>query len=167
LVSCQRECLTVSARPGKNLARGGTYGVVTLSTTSTSAPKARAAAPATAARVRVFGAFVCSVSAGVHAALVTPHAQESDSLAVAFAVSAVALAAAAVGLVLNPRATVTTVAALLLFGVATAYALSRTTGIPGLTVHPEPLDAFGTVVSCVEVMAAWALVRPPTRRSRT
>jgi hypothetical protein len=98
---------------------------------------------------------------------VVPHVHESHSLAVAFAGSAAALAAAAVALVLDARVTVTTMAALLLFGVATAYALSRTTGIPGLTVHPEPLDAFGTVVSCVELVAAWALVWPPTRRSPT
>jgi hypothetical protein len=118
-------------------------------------------------RVRTFGAAVCAASAGVHIALVAPHSHESASLAVAFAVSAVALAVAAVALALDAGSTVTTVVALLLVGVAAAYALSRTTGIPGLTVHPEPLDAFGTVVSCLELMAAWALVRLPTRRSRS
>ena len=110
---------------------------------------------------------MCAASAGVHAALVLPHSHESASLAVAFAVSAVALAVAAVALVLDAGPTVTTVVALVLVGVAAAYALSRTTGIAGLTVHPEPLDAFGTVVSCVELMAAWVLVRPLTRRSRS
>jgi hypothetical protein len=103
----------------------------------------------------------------VHAALVEPHSHESAILAVAFAVSAVALAMAAVALAVDAGPTVTTVVALLLVGVAAAYALSRTTGLPGLTVHPEPLDVFGTVVSCVELTAAWALVRLPTRRSRS
>lgn len=132
---------------------------------ATSAAAVPTAALETDARALAFGAVVCAASAGVHAALVVPHSHESASLAVAFAVSTVALAVAAVALTMNAGAIVTTGVALLLAGVAAAYALSRTTGIPGLTVHPEPLDAFGTLVSCVELMAAWALVRPPTRRS--
>ena len=94
-----------------------------------------------------------------------PHSHESASLAVGFAVSAVALAVAAIALALVARPVITTTVALLLVGVAAAYALSRTTGIPGLHVHPEPLDAFGTVVSCLELAAAWVLVRPLLRRS--
>ncbi len=110
---------------------------------------------------------MCAASAGVHAALVPPHSHESSALAVAFALSAVALAAAAVALVLDARPTVTTVVALLLVGVAAAYALSRTTGLPGLSLHPEPLDTFGTVVSCAELAAAWTLRRRPSPWSRS
>ena len=165
LVSFGSGVLTDSTQLGKNRSRGDTYLTVTLSTASRSAaafPKrVRRADPRTLA----FGAFVCAASAGVHAALVLPHSHESASLAVAFAVSTIALAVAAVALALDPGPTVTTVVALILVGVAAAYALSRTTGIPGLNVHPEPLDVFGTVVSCVELMAAAALVRPLTRRS--
>ena len=96
-----------------------------------------------------------------------PHSHESAGLAVAFAVSAVALAVAAVALALDAGPAVTTVVALLLTGVAAAYALSRTTGIPVLTVHPESLEVFGTVVSCLELMAAAGLMWLPTRRSRS
>jgi hypothetical protein len=158
--------LTCSTALGKNWPRRDTNMAVTLSTTSRSGAPGRAAAHGAAFRVVALGASVCAASAGVHAALVLPHSHESAGLAVAFAVSAVALAVAAVALALEACPTVTTVVALLLVGVAAAYALSRTTGIPGLTVHPEPLDAFGTVVSCLELMAAWALVRPPTHWSR-
>jgi hypothetical protein len=167
LVSLGAGSLTSSPRPGKNRAAGDTNTSVTLSTISRSGTLTHTVAPEANSRPVAFAACVCAGSAGVHAALVLPHSHESASLAAAFAVSAVALAVAAVALELHPRANVTTVVALLLVGVAVAYALSRTTGIPGLTVHPEPLDAFGTVVSCLELAAAWALVRPATRRSRS
>ena len=167
LVSLGKGGLTFSTAPGKSPSRRDTNIAVTLSTTSSSAMPVRPAALAANSRAVVFGSSVCAASAGVHAALVLPHSHESASLAVAFAVSAVALAVAAVALALDAGPTVTTMVALLLVGVAAAYALSRTTGIPGLTVHPEPLDAFGTVVSCVELMAAWVLVWLPTRRSRS
>jgi hypothetical protein len=159
--------LTFSTALGKNRSRRDTNMAVTLSITSSSGTPVQTAALGANSRAVVFGASVCAASAGVHVALVVPHSHESATLAVAFAVSAVALAVAAVALALDAGPTVTTVVALLLVVVAAAYAFSRTTGIPGLTVHPEPLDAFGTVVSCLELTAAWALVRLPTRRSRS
>jgi hypothetical protein len=167
LVSSDQGGLTVSAALGKNRPRSDTNTAVTLSTTSSPGSPVQTVAPGANSRAVVFGSSVCAASAGVHAALVEPHSHESAILAVAFAVSAVALAMAAVALAVDAGPTVTTVVALLLVGVAAAYALSRTTGLPGLTVHPEPLDVFGTVVSCVELTAAWALVRLPTRRSRS
>jgi hypothetical protein len=167
LVSFERGGLTRSTATGKNRSRRDTYMAVTLSTRSRSATTVSTVALGASTRSLAFGAAVCAASAGVHAALVLPHSHESASLAVAFAVSAVALAVAAIALALDAGPAVTTVVALVLVGVAAAYALSRTTGIPGLTVHPEPLDAIGTVVSCMELMAAFALVRPLTRRSRS
>jgi hypothetical protein len=167
LVSSGTGVLTCSRAPGKNASRRDTNIGVTLSTTSSSGTPVQTVALGSSSRTVVFGSSVCAASAGVHAALVAPHSHESAGLAVAFAVSAVALAMAAVALALDAGPTVTTMVALLLVGVAVAYALSRTTGIPGLTVHPEPLDAFGTMVSCVELTAALALVRLPTRRSRS
>ena len=165
LVSFGRGVLTAATQPGKNRSRGDTYLTVTLSTASRSATAFPTAVRRADSRASGFGAFVCVASAGVHGALVLPHSHESAGLAVAFAVSAVALAVAGAALALDAGPTITTMVALLLVGVAVAYALSRTTGIPGLNVHPEPLDVFGTVTSCVELMAAAALVRPPTRRS--
>ncbi|HEX6150291.1 hypothetical protein [Nocardioides sp.] len=109
-------------------------------------------------------ALACAASAGVHGALVLPHAGESTRMGIAFAVATVALAVAAVGLALFPDRVLSAAVAALLFVVATAYLLSRTTGIPGLTEHVEPFDTLGTAVSLLEVAAAVVAVRQPNRR---
>lgn len=109
-------------------------------------------------------ALVCAGSAGVHAALVVPHARESTTLAVAFALTALVLAVIAVRHVVAPSPAVTLVGAGVLLAVATAYLLSRTTGLPVLTHHIEPFDLFGTVVSLVEATTAAAVVRQLLRR---
>lgn len=137
--------------------------VMALSTPSSSAPPW--------ARVNVdhadVCALVCAASAGVHGALVVPHAAESTRLALAFAVATAALTAAALAQALVPCREVAAGAAVLLLGVAAAYLLSRTTGIPGLTEHIEPFDALGTVVSLLEAAAAVVAVRQANpRRSR-
>jgi hypothetical protein len=134
--------------------------VMALSTTSSST--------APSSRVNVDGADVCAVicaaSVGVHGALVVPHAGESTRMAAAFALATVALAAAAASLTLFPTRAVSAAVACLLLAVATAYLLSRTTGIPGLTEHPEPFDTLGTLVSLAEVAAAVVAVRQPNPR---
>lgn len=104
-------------------------------------------------------AVVCALSAGVHAALVRPHAAESTLLAGAFALVTVGLAGAAYVQAVAPTAVTSTAVATLLVSVAVAYLLSRTTGLPGLTVHTEPFDALGTVTSCAEVVAALVVAR--------
>lgn len=103
-------------------------------------------------------ALVCAGSAGVHGALVVPHVEESGAMAVAFGLSTVLLAVAAVGMALDPTRPVAYAVAALLAGVAAAYLLARTTGLPGLTDHPEPFDAVGTVVSVLEVAGAVLVV---------
>lgn len=109
-------------------------------------------------------ALVCAASAGVHGALVVPHAGESTRLAVAFAVAAVALALAAVGQALMPTPVVSAATSALLLAVATAYLMSRTSGIPGLTEHLEPFDILGVAVSVLEVAAALVAVRQTNPR---
>jgi hypothetical protein len=112
-------------------------------------------------------ALVCAASAGVHGALVVPHAGESTRMAVAFALTSIALAIAALGLAVGPRPVISPAAAALLFAVALAYLLSRTSGIPGLTEHPEPFDTLGVAVSLAEVAAALVVVRQLSpRRNR-
>ena len=134
---------------------------VTLSTTPSSAATERPvnawAADATA--------LICATSAGVHAGLVMPHAEESVRMAVAFAIATVALAATAVVMAVRPRPDVAAATAVLLLGVAAAYVLSRTTGIPGLTTHPEPVDVLGVLVTSLEVSGAVLASWPLTRRS--
>jgi hypothetical protein len=151
------------ATRGKNRPDGDTNIFVSLPTT----PSSAAAGVQVNAVWADFCAVVCAASAGVHAALVVPHYRESVTLAAAFAAAAVALAVAAVGqaLLLSPAAAVA-VAGLLL-GVAGAYVVSRTTGIPGVMRHPEPLDRLGAATSCLEVAAAWAALWPYFGRNRS
>jgi hypothetical protein len=112
-------------------------------------------------------ALVCAASAGVHGALVVPHARASTPMAVAFAVASVALAIAAVGQTVAPRPAVSATTAALLLTVAAAYLLSRTSGLPGLSAHPEPFDTLGAVTSLLEVAAAvvaWRQTNPRRHR---
>jgi hypothetical protein len=109
-------------------------------------------------------ALVCAASAGVHGALVAPHAAESNRMAAAFALATVALAVAALEMALAPRPEVSAVVAALLLLVAVAYVLSRTSGIPGLTEHPESFDTLGAGTSVLEVAAAMVAVRHLNRR---
>ena len=129
--------------------------VMTLSTTPSSA--------AHTARVNLTGAelcaAVCAVSAGVHAALVGPHAHESRLLALMFGLSAFALALAAIGQVLAPTPVMGAAVAALLLAVAGAYLMSRTTGLPGLVAHQEPFDTLGVVISGLELAAAAVAMR--------
>ena len=76
----------------------------------------------------------------------------------------VALAGSAVALVLFPAPVMTAAVAGLLLTVAIAYLLSRTSGIPGVTAHTAPFDAFGSVVALLEVAAAFVAVRQPNPR---
>ena len=135
-------------QPGKKCATDDTNTVVALSSVSSS----------TASRITVGAtdlcALACAASAGVHGALVAPHASEAAPMAVAFVLVTTGLAIAALGLALQPSPNTSTASAALLVAVATAYLLSRTTGIPRLTDHPEPFDALGVAVSTLEVAAA-------------
>jgi CHASE2 domain-containing sensor protein len=94
-------------------------------------------------------------SAGVHAALVQQHLAESALLGSAFAVTAAALAFAAV-LVRHPRHDSWAIAAatVTLCVIAVSYLLSRSTGIPVLIVQPEHIDPLGTVTTAAELAGA-------------
>lgn len=112
-------------------------------------------------------ALACAVSAGVHGALMGPHLEESEAMAVAFVVATVALALAAVGEAMAPTPWLSVATAALLAGTAAAYLLARTTGIPVLTTHPEPFDALGVATSALELVGAvLALVHLNPRRNR-
>lgn len=134
-----------------------------LSTISSSTP--------VSTRVNIDGAelcaLVCAGSAGVHGALVVPHVSESTSMAVAFAAATVALVIAALAQVMVPSPAVSATVATLLLAVATAYLLSRTSGIPGFTEHPEPFDTLGATTSVAEVAAsivAWRQIHQRRHR---
>lgn len=116
---------------------------------------------AVAARIVV---AACAVSAGAHAGLVPEHVREAPQVGVAFVLAAALLLAAAITLAIRPDSLgAARGAALLLAGLVACYAASRTTGIPLLEPHAEPLDAVGVTTKLVEVVGlvfAFSLSRP-------
>jgi hypothetical protein len=166
---------------GKNSAAGDTNTVMVLSTPSSSTaagwrvnddgggrrPAAWSGVPSGRASADLV-ALVTAASAGVHGALIVPHAHESAAMAVAFTVATLGLTLVAIGLALVPTPLVWAASAVMLLGVACAYLLSRTNTIPLLLDHPEPFDVLGITTSAVEVAAAAVAVkaaRQPNRRS--
>ena len=95
----------------------------------------------------------CAISAGAHAGLVPEHLREAPQLGVAFVVSVGLLGAAAVALAIRPECLrAAQGAAVLLAGLIALYAASRSTGIPLLEPHAEPLDAVGVTTKLVEAV---------------
>ena len=112
---------------------------------------------AVAARIVV---AACAVSAGAHAGLVPDHVREAPEVGVALVVAVALLLAAAIALAIRPDSLgAARGAALLLAGLIACYAASRTTGLPLLEPHVEPLDAVGVTTKLVEavglVFAFW------------
>lgn len=128
--------------------------------------------PAHRRRVRLqnLAAAACAAGAGVHAALVPDHFTESAQLGIAFVLSTLLLAGAA--LAIRPpryRWPGPLAVAVVLAGTALAYLLSRTSGIPWLVPYPEEIDPLGVVISGVEVIGALAAllsVQSPQRKVR-
>jgi hypothetical protein len=108
---------------------------------------------------RWFVALVCAASAGVHAALVPEHFAERPLLGGAFALSVVLLGAGAVRMNVDPAAAPWVAGVLM--GVAGCYLLSRTTGLPLLIPHPEPVDVVGVLTTLAEVVAGLAALSLP------
>lgn len=104
---------------------------------------------------RYYLTAVCAGSAGVHAALIQEHFEESWLLGSAFTVAAVALAATAL-VVRQPRHDSWAIAAatVTLAVIAVSYLLSRSSGIPVLIVQPEHVDPLGTVTTAAELAGA-------------
>jgi hypothetical protein len=105
----------------------------------------------------------CAVSAGIHAALVPEHLEEGRPAGVAFAVSAVLLAAAAVGLTRRVSPALLGATAALLVGLILSYLVAVTTGVPVLHPAVEPVEGlalFTKAVELVGVVAAVALLEP-------
>jgi hypothetical protein len=101
----------------------------------------------------------CAVSAGVHVALAPEHAAEGAAAAVAFLVSAAALAVLAVVLTRRPRPAAIAAAGLLLAGLIGSWALAVTTGLPLLHPHPEAVEAVAVLTKAVELVGLLAAVR--------
>ena len=108
--------------------------------------------------LRYMIAVVCAGSVGVHVGLIPGHVDEGATAeAVAFVAVSVLLAVLTAA-ARDPRYDewAPAAAAITLFAVAAAYALSRTSGIPVLVPAPEPLDIAGTATSVAELIGAAA-----------
>jgi hypothetical protein len=105
----------------------------------------------------------CAISAGIHAALVRGHLEESAAGGAAFAGSALLLAGLAAALTRSPSTATLAVTAAALAGLLAAYVLALTSGIPLVHPHPEPLTGLGLFTKAVEacgLVAAVRLTRP-------
>ena len=95
----------------------------------------------------------CAISAGAHAGLVPEHLREAPQVGVAFVVAVALLTAVAIALAIRPDSLgAARVAALLFAGLIAGYAASRTTGLPLLEAHVEPLDGVGAATKVVEAV---------------
>jgi hypothetical protein len=103
----------------------------------------------------------------VHAALVPGHLRESLALGVAFALSAGVLAGASLT-VRDPRfdSWAPGTAGSVLAATSIAYVASRTSGIPWLVPHPEPLDVLGMCTTATELVAVLAATTLLPRKVR-
>jgi len=101
-----------------------------------------------------------AISAGAHAGLVPEHLREAPQVGVAFVVAAGLLLATSTALAIHPSSRwAARGAALLLAGLIASYAASRTTGIPVLEPHAEPLDAVGATTKVVEALGLVVALR--------
>ncbi|HWJ44465.1 MAG: hypothetical protein HOQ03_10690 [Thermoleophilia bacterium] len=100
----------------------------------------------------------CAISAGIHAALVPAHLEESTAAGVAFAASAAALAALAVALTRRPSAAVLRTTAATFAGLVAAYGLAVTTGLPILHPEAEPLEGLALFTKAVELTGLAAAI---------
>jgi len=106
----------------------------------------------------------CAVSAGVHAALVPEHLDESTAAGGGFVVATLLLGTLCLALTVRPATRVVLAAAALTFaGLLVSYALAVTSGMPMLMPEPEPIDGLALATKAVELVglfSALALVAP-------
>jgi hypothetical protein len=107
--------------------------------------------------------LACAISAGIHAALVSDHFDESTGAGLGFAAATVVLAALAVALTLQPAGGLALTGAVAVFaGLLVSYALATTTGLPVLHPDPEPVDGlalFTKAIEAIGLLAALQLLR--------
>lgn len=108
--------------------------------------------------------IACAISAGIHAALVPEHLDESTAAGVGFIVATVLLAALAVALTVRPPTPLVAMFAIAtLAGLLVAYVLAVTSGVPVLMPQPEPVDGLALATKAIEIVglvAALSLLQP-------
>jgi hypothetical protein len=109
--------------------------------------------------------LACAISAGIHAALIPGHFDESTGAGLGFVGATIALAGLVGWMTWRPvsRAPLAA-AAVILAGLLASYALAITTGLPVLHPQPEPVDGLALATKAIEavglLMATSLLWRP-------
>jgi CHASE2 domain-containing sensor protein len=109
--------------------------------------------------------LACAVSAGIHAALVPRHFDESTGAGLGFVGATIALAGLVGWMTWRPVSPAALAAAVvILVGLLASYALAITTGLPVLHPDPEPVDGLAVATKAIEaaglLVAASLLWRP-------
>lgn len=109
--------------------------------------------------------LACAVSAGIHGAIAPAHFGEGTGAGLGFVVSAILLAALAVGLTLRPATRLPLVGAAVVFaGLLTSYFLVATTGLPLLHPRPEPVDGLALATKAFETVGLLTAISLLRRR---
>lgn len=107
----------------------------------------------------------CAISAGIHAALVTGHFDESVGAGSGFAAATVLLAALAAVLIWRPGDVVAVAAAgCVLAGLLASYLLAVTSGLPLLHPEPESIGGLALATKAIEAVGLLAALRSIGRR---
>jgi hypothetical protein len=106
----------------------------------------------------------CAISAGIHAALVPGHLDESAGAGIAFLGSAVVLGGLALALTLGVGPRVVVATALTLAALLAAYALAITAGVPMLHPATEPVTGLAVATKAVEAVGLAAAAHLVLRR---
>jgi len=103
----------------------------------------------------------CAVSAGIHAALIPEHLEESAAAGGGFIAATVLLGALVIALTRRPgNPKLVLAAAMTLVGLIASYLLATTSGMPVLMPEPEPVEGLALATKAVELLgvaAAWSL----------
>jgi hypothetical protein len=95
--------------------------------------------------------LACAVSAGIHAALIPGHFDESVGAGLGFVGATVALAGLVGWMTWRPLSPAPLAAAVVtLTGLLASYALAITTGLPVLHPDPEPVDGLALATKAIE-----------------
>ena len=95
--------------------------------------------------------LACSISAGIHAALVPEHLEEGRAAAGGFAISALLLAVLAIALTFRVTPLLLIPAGVLMAGLLVSYGVAITTGVPVLHPEVEPVDGLALFTKAVEI----------------
>jgi hypothetical protein len=119
-------------------------------------------------RLRALLVLTLAASAGIHAALVSAHTAEGTQVAALFALSALALAGAALLVDRSDQPSAYALAAVMLGTLLALYAASRLVAVWPLD-HAERIDAIGALTKLLEaagLLLALRLLQDPAGSTR-